>query len=41
MRKVRVEPKANNGSRAERLRWGNYEDFEMNIDGIGERGMRL
>jgi hypothetical protein len=32
MRKVRAEPKANNGSRAECPRWADYENFEEDVD---------
>jgi len=38
MRKLGAEPKANNGSRAERPRWVDYEDFEEAIDDIGDGG---
>jgi hypothetical protein len=38
VRKVGAEPKANSGSRAERLRWVDYEDFEEDIDDIGDGG---
>jgi hypothetical protein len=36
MRKVGVEPKAKSGSRAERPRWVDYEDFEEDVDDIGD-----
>jgi cytochrome c556 len=32
MRKVGVESKSNNGSRTERPRWADYEDFEEDVD---------
>ena len=35
VRKVGAEPKANSGSRAERLRWA---DFEEGVDDIGDGG---
>jgi hypothetical protein len=35
MRKVGAEPKANNGSRAERPRWADYEE---DVDDIGDGG---
>jgi len=38
VRKLRAEPKANSGSRAERLRWVVYKDLEEAIDDIGDRG---
>jgi len=34
VRKVGAEPKANSGSRAEKPRWANYEDFEEEVDDI-------
>jgi len=36
VRNVGVETKSNNGSRAERLRWVNYENFEEDIDDFGD-----
>ncbi|KAL3574710.1 hypothetical protein D5086_022811 [Populus alba] len=33
-----AEPKANSGSRAERPRWADYEDFEEAVDDIGDGG---
>ena len=38
MRKVRAEPKANSGSRAERTRWADYKNFEKEINDIGDGG---
>jgi hypothetical protein len=38
VRKVGPEPKADNGSRAERPRWADYEDFEEDVDDICEGG---
>jgi hypothetical protein len=38
VRKLGSEPKANSGSRAERLRWADYEDFEEAVDDIGDGG---
>jgi len=38
VRKLGAEPKANNGSRAERPRWADYEDFEEAVDDIGDGG---
>jgi len=37
-RKLGVEPKANSGSRLERPRWADYDDFEEAIDDIGDGG---
>jgi hypothetical protein len=34
VRKVGAEPKANSGSRAEKPRWADYEDFEEDVDDI-------
>jgi len=34
--KVGAEPKAKSGSRAERPRWVDYEDFEEDVDDIGD-----
>jgi hypothetical protein len=39
-RKLGVEPKANSGSRAERPRWADYEDFEEAVDDIGDGGFK-
>jgi hypothetical protein len=36
VRKVGAEPKLNNGSGAEIPRWADYEDFEADIDDIGD-----
>ena len=36
VRKVGAEPKSNNGSGAERPRWADYEDFEVDVDDIGD-----
>ena len=33
-----AEPKANSGSRAERPRWADYEDFREDVDDIGDGG---
>jgi hypothetical protein len=38
MRKLGAEPKANSGSRAERPRWADYEDFREDVDDIGDGG---
>ena len=38
VRKHGAEPKANNGSRFERPRWADYEDFEEAVDDIGDGG---
>ena len=38
VRKLGSEPKANSGSRAERPRWADYEDFEEAVDDIGDGG---
>jgi hypothetical protein len=40
VRKVGAESKSNNDSGAERLRWGDYADFEEDIDDIGDGGFR-
>jgi hypothetical protein len=32
MRKAGDEPKVNSGSRAQRPRWADYEDFEEDVD---------
>ena len=36
VKKLGAEPKANNGSRAERPRWADYKDFEEAVDDIGD-----
>jgi len=36
MRKVGAELKANSGSRVERPKWTDYEDFEEDVDDIGD-----
>ena len=36
VRNVGAEPKANSGSRAERPRWADYEDFKEAVDDIGD-----
>jgi hypothetical protein len=38
VRKLGAEPKANNGSWAERPRWADYEDFEEAVDDISDGG---
>jgi hypothetical protein len=38
VRKLGAEPKANSGSRAERPRWADYEDFKEAVDDIGDGG---
>jgi hypothetical protein len=38
VRKVKAEPKANSGNRAERPRWADYEDFEEAADDISDGG---
>jgi hypothetical protein len=38
VRKLGAEPKANTGSRVERPRWADYEDFEEAVDDIGDGG---
>ena len=40
MRKVAAEPKSNNGKGGERARWVDYEDFEEDIDDIGDGGFK-
>jgi len=40
MRKVEVESKSNNDSRAERTRWADYEDFEEGVDDNGDGGFK-
>jgi hypothetical protein len=39
-RKVGAESKSNSGSRAEKPMWANYEDFEEDIDDIGDGGFK-
>ena len=38
MRKVGAYWKSNNSSKGERPRWADYEDFEEDVDGIGNDG---
>jgi hypothetical protein len=38
VRKVGAESKSNNDSGAERPRWADYEDFEEDVDDIGNGG---
>jgi hypothetical protein len=38
VRKVGAEPKANSCSRAERPSWADFEDFEKDVDDIGDGG---
>jgi hypothetical protein len=38
VRKVGAKPKANSGSGAKRPRWADYEDFEEDVDYIGDGG---
>ena len=40
VRKVGAEPKSNNNSGAERPRWADYEDFEEDVDDIGDGGFK-
>ena len=40
VRKLGVVSKANSGSRAERPRWADYEDFEEDVDDIGDGGFK-
>jgi len=40
VRKVGAEPKSNNDSGPERPRWADYEDFEVDIDDIGDGGFQ-
>ena len=40
MRKLGAVSKANSGSRAERPRWADYEDFEEDVDDIGDGGFK-
>ena len=40
MRKVGAQHKSNNGSGAERPRWADYEDFEEDVDDIGDGGFK-
>jgi hypothetical protein len=40
VRKVGVDPKSNNGSRAKRPRWADYVDFEEDIDDFGDEDHR-
>ena len=41
VRKVGAQHKSNNGSGAERPRWADYEDFEWDVDDIGDGGLRM
>jgi hypothetical protein len=41
VRKIGAQHKSNNGSGAERPRWANYEDFEEDVDDIGDGGLRM
>jgi hypothetical protein len=40
VRKVGAQHKSNNGSGAERPRWTDYEDFEEDVDDIGDDGFK-
>ena len=40
VRKVGAEQKSNNGSGAERPRWADYEDFEEDVNDIGDGGFK-
>jgi len=40
MRMVGAEPKSKNGSRVERPRWANYENFEEEVDDFGDGGFK-
>jgi hypothetical protein len=40
VRKVGAEPKSNIDSGAERPRWADYEDFEEDVDNIGDGGFK-
>jgi hypothetical protein len=40
VRKLGAEPKANGGSRVERPRWADYEDFGEDVDDIGDGGFK-
>jgi hypothetical protein len=40
VRKVGAEPKSNNGSGAQRPRGADYEDFEEDVDDIGDGGFK-
>jgi hypothetical protein len=35
-----AEPKSNNGSGAERLRWDDYKDFEEDVDDNADGGFK-
>jgi hypothetical protein len=39
LRKVGAESKSNNDSGAERPRWADYEDFEVDVDDIVDGGL--
>jgi hypothetical protein len=40
VRKVEAEPKSNNDSGVERLRWADYGDFEVDVDDIVDGGFK-
>jgi len=40
VRKVGAEPKSNNDSEAERPRWADYQDFEVDVDDIVNGGFK-
>ncbi|KAL9379592.1 hypothetical protein Peur_028074 [Populus x canadensis] len=40
VRKVGAEPKSNNDNGAERPRWADYEDFEVDVDDIVDGGFK-
>jgi hypothetical protein len=40
VRKVRTEPKSNNGSGTKRPRWDDYKDFEEDVDDNGDGGFK-
>uniref|UniRef100_B9N7K1 Uncharacterized protein n=1 Tax=Populus trichocarpa TaxID=3694 RepID=B9N7K1_POPTR len=40
VRKVGAEPNSNDGSGAERPRWADYENFEADVDDIGDGGFK-
>jgi len=40
VRKVGAEPKSNSGNLAERPRWVDYEDFDEDVDDIGDGGFK-
>jgi hypothetical protein len=41
VRKLRAESKANSGSRAERPKWFDYEDFKEDVDDVGDGGFGM